>query len=270
MTTSFAFYKVSFVLIFFITINFSATAQFKIGEWNHIGEAVNFKGTLFFAASTDSTGVELWKTDGTKSGTFLVKDINPGKDGSSISDLFVHQDLIFFNANDGFHGSEIWYSDGTSEGTELFLDFNEFEDDTRIGSWFDFKGTLLFHATGWDSRGYYKIDIDSRKINCILPDCSKLSGKLFIFNDNLYNFNSYNSISKLDLASGSFNKIYTAGNLDKSWSQIFEYKEISENFFGGIITDIAHYSDEENNLDNLNSDRIKDLLGSNLKKVIDI
>ena len=36
------------------------------------------KGTLFFTANDGTSGVELWKSDGTGSGTVLVKDIFPG------------------------------------------------------------------------------------------------------------------------------------------------------------------------------------------------
>src|SRR5262249_38733757 len=39
---------------------------------------VSFKGLLFFTASNPEVGRELWATDGTRAGTFLVRDINPG------------------------------------------------------------------------------------------------------------------------------------------------------------------------------------------------
>ncbi len=37
----------------------------------------NVNGTLYFRASDGSTGLELWKSDGTSTGTVLVKDIRP-------------------------------------------------------------------------------------------------------------------------------------------------------------------------------------------------
>lgn len=42
---------------------------------------VNFSGTLYFSGQTSSTGSELWKSNGTESGTILVRDIWPGSDG---------------------------------------------------------------------------------------------------------------------------------------------------------------------------------------------
>jgi ELWxxDGT repeat protein len=48
-------------------------------------DLVDVKGTLFFVSGDDATrkalccGFELWKSDGTKAGTKMVKDIRPGK-----------------------------------------------------------------------------------------------------------------------------------------------------------------------------------------------
>ena len=41
-------------------------------------DLTNVNGTLFFAANDGTSGVELWKSDGTAAGTVLVKDIRPG------------------------------------------------------------------------------------------------------------------------------------------------------------------------------------------------
>ena len=37
-----------------------------------------FKGSLYFQADDSTKGKELWVSDGTKTGTKQVKDINPG------------------------------------------------------------------------------------------------------------------------------------------------------------------------------------------------
>ena len=37
---------------------------------------------LYFSAYDGTNGNELWESDGTAAGTVMVKDINPGADGS--------------------------------------------------------------------------------------------------------------------------------------------------------------------------------------------
>lgn len=99
----------------------------------HAGEAyyfTNVNGTLFFALHDGIHGAELWKSDGTESGTFLVKDICPGNQNGLIGplgeDVFftVFDGYLFFVANDGVNGRELWKSDGTENGTVLVKDIN--------------------------------------------------------------------------------------------------------------------------------------------------
>ena len=68
-------------------------------------------GTLFFQANDGTTGVELWKSDGTSAGTVLVKDIYPGTGGSNPSYLTYINGTLFFNAADSTYGYELWKSD---------------------------------------------------------------------------------------------------------------------------------------------------------------
>ncbi|MCS7168981.1 MAG: hypothetical protein RMI91_15450 [Gemmatales bacterium] len=46
-------------------------------------------GTLFFVANDGSTGYELWRSDGTASGTVLVRHIRYGLHSSSPSHLVI-------------------------------------------------------------------------------------------------------------------------------------------------------------------------------------
>jgi ELWxxDGT repeat protein len=81
-------------------------------------------GNVYFQASDGVTGLELWKTDGTPSGTLLVKDIRPGSEGSNPKSLIAVGDILYFFANDGVSGQELWRSDGTSDGTYLVKDIH--------------------------------------------------------------------------------------------------------------------------------------------------
>ena len=90
--------------------------------------------SVFFRADDGTNGLEFWKTDGTSSGTLMVKDINPGASCTSfgttspcssvVLDLKVAGSTLFFRANDGTNGSELWKSDGTTAGTVMVKNIN--------------------------------------------------------------------------------------------------------------------------------------------------
>ena len=85
---------------------------------------VELNGIALFSA-TSTAGEELWRTDGTPAGTYLVRDINPGSNGSDLRlyEGAVIDGVVYFTANDGVHGQELWRSDGTGPGTWLVSDF---------------------------------------------------------------------------------------------------------------------------------------------------
>lgn len=74
---------------------------------------------LFFAVDDGAHGSELWRTDGTAAGTYLVKDIRGGSGSSSPDDFAVLDDRLLFTADDGVFGRELWISDGTPAGTRM-------------------------------------------------------------------------------------------------------------------------------------------------------
>ncbi|MDF9794768.1 ELWxxDGT repeat protein [Catalinimonas alkaloidigena] len=106
--------------------------------------------TLYFRAGTSLQGSELWKTDGTETGTVPVTDINPL--GNSIPRHFLEIDgTVFFSADDGTSGRELWKTNGTTDGTVLVKDiFPGDEDDDGIPSnveFVNYQGTLFFGAS---------------------------------------------------------------------------------------------------------------------------
>tara|TARA_B110000902_G_scaffold13064_1_gene15786 strand:+ start:70 stop:660 length:591 start_codon:yes stop_codon:yes gene_type:complete len=78
--------------------------------------------TLYFTADDGTNGEELWKSDGTASGTVMVQDINSGSSSSSPYYLTAVGNTLYFQANDGTNGNELWKSDGTSSGTVMVKD----------------------------------------------------------------------------------------------------------------------------------------------------
>jgi len=101
---------------------------------------------------TDETGQELWRTDGTAAGTYIVKDIRPGSTASGIAGLTLWKDHLYFTAYDGnqSHGYELWQSDGTENGTFILKDIYPGDQWTDSGwpSYFTvFNDKLYFQAT---------------------------------------------------------------------------------------------------------------------------
>jgi ELWxxDGT repeat protein len=75
------------------------------------GELTAINNDLYFIAEDGLRGRELWKSDGTTAGTFLVKDI---RDGSTATFPFGSNYLtatpnnLFFVADNGINGPELW------------------------------------------------------------------------------------------------------------------------------------------------------------------
>ena len=74
---------------------------------------------IFFITAGYMQSDKLWRSDGTSSGTFPVKDLYtaPNPLARALSDNF--GGFIYFNDYDGVHGNELWKSDGTAAGTTL-------------------------------------------------------------------------------------------------------------------------------------------------------
>jgi len=85
---------------------------------------VDVNGVLFFTALDRGHGWELWKSDGTQSGTHLVSDIAPGEASSSPNLLINVKGTLFFHCLNEDTGWELWKSDGTKSGTRMVKDIN--------------------------------------------------------------------------------------------------------------------------------------------------
>lgn len=79
--------------------------------------------TFDYGPSLENLGTELWISDGTSSGTLLLKDINPGTTSSSPGNFTAFNSQLFFTATDS-RGTELWKTDGTTIGTLFVRDLN--------------------------------------------------------------------------------------------------------------------------------------------------
>ena len=107
---------------------------------------VKVGNSWFFEAKTIDQGKELFRTDGTAVGTFLVKDIGLGEVDAELDGLTELNGVLYFVADDGVHGDELWRSDGTEAGTFLVRDIRPGGAPAGITSPITFMGKLYFFA----------------------------------------------------------------------------------------------------------------------------
>ncbi len=89
----------------------------------NLSSFTKFNDKMYFAADKDETGTELWVSDGTQSGTQIVKDIEPGIN-SSIN-VYNFKIQILNNQLYFIVKQHLWVSDGTTNGTQPLLDADQ-------------------------------------------------------------------------------------------------------------------------------------------------
>ncbi|MDD3320323.1 MAG: T9SS type A sorting domain-containing protein [Paludibacter sp.] len=166
-------------------------------DFGYIGDSI----MIFQKWSTDC-GYELWRTNGTTEGTYMVKDIDPVLDSydspnSSHPEYFhTYNDKVYFRASDGIHGFELWCTDGTEEGTTMVKDIAE----GSLGALNPtapvmcvYKDELYFHAKGSYESGQELWKTDGTEsgtvlVKDILPEDGKSSypNNFIVYNNLLF------------------------------------------------------------------------------------
>lgn len=145
--------------------------QITSATYRDISNLTTTETHLYFLAETDSFGMELFVSDGSSEGTFLLIDSTPGPEDSydSFEDYIFHAlgDKLIFPGFDEIHGRELWITDGTKESTRLLSDLNPQTEGVRLYSKpVSFKEETFFTT----DEGLWKTDGSSSGTQLILGE----------------------------------------------------------------------------------------------------
>ena len=116
---------------------------------------------VLFGAQNESDNVELWRSDGTEDGTYMVKEID--EVGSSRPAYFfpLDEERVLFSAQPAGGGFELWISDGTEAGTNAVG--NAYSDGNSYVSQFTKHNDIVYFVgsvggTGSDKKALWRTD----------------------------------------------------------------------------------------------------------------
>lgn len=168
---------------------------------------------VLFGAEGDGNGHELWVTDGTEAGTYLVKDINAGEGSSFIHGFTSYQGNAYFLANSG-NGSQIWMSDGNAVNTVQLTD----QFISTSSSWISHTTTVgnnIMFMEGGISEGSNIYATDGTVAGTVLLASQVLTGysntKLTTLNNKAYFFGKNDSLYISDGTIAGTSRIYAGG-----------------------------------------------------------
>jgi ELWxxDGT repeat protein len=239
---------------------------FLLANLSRLQYLQQFKGELYFYAWDALHGLELWKTNGTPSGTVLVKDVRQNDtDNLSVHDMGGHastNDWLYFACinNEGRHS--VWRTNGTPTGTTQLVAF-ESESEwlphvigagsnifiIRVMAW----GSELWILDGTEATKLREVDQQYNYTNAVMGDVLYFTTRSGPLNPdrNESVWRSDGTISgtyqiqfqgwAYDLET-SGNYVYLAGRADKEGSELFVIEESASVSSAGtfVVADVAN------------------------------
>lgn len=139
------------------------TSTSALSSYTQLNSARNMDGKIYFSPVTEAYGWEPWTTDGTATGTKLLKDILVSSnyfDNSAASNFTKMGSHIFFTAKDNTHGLELWKTDGTELGTMMVKEIcpGNNTGGSQPEILFEYNGLLYFQQHDGTSNQLYRTD----------------------------------------------------------------------------------------------------------------
>ncbi len=128
-----------------------------LGSTSSIWGLTDIDGALFFAGTQPATGTELWLSDGSPAGTFMVQDTDPGTSHFSPAHFAELDGIALFQGSVHPLGEELWRSDGTAAGTWMVKDINIYHHSSPAYLK-NYNGMVVFNAIGPDGQELYRTD----------------------------------------------------------------------------------------------------------------
>ncbi len=122
---------------------------------------------LLFLPHNRTPGEEFYVADPATGKIGLVRDINPGPNGSKPTSRIRIGDRLYFAANDGVHGTELWRTDGTPAGTYLVADINPGTATSQPTNFYPGDSLLYFSATAEAGAEVYGMNLETGEVGLI-------------------------------------------------------------------------------------------------------
>ncbi|MEO6730679.1 MAG: hypothetical protein ABIN01_05645 [Ferruginibacter sp.] len=129
----------------------AGTVMVKPGIISTIGgNAAVLANKMYFTADDNAHGTELWVTNGTDIGTYMVKNISPDPPGGGVfysgapQHITVYNSKLYFFASEPVYGQELYTSDGTGPGTVLVKDMLPGADNSTGSEIVVYNGLMYF------------------------------------------------------------------------------------------------------------------------------
>lgn len=172
-------------------------------------------GKYFIAIENTEYGNEIWVSDGTETGTYVLNIFEGSGYGLSREKpkpMAILDNQLYFAADNGQLGQELWRTDGTIEGTTIIKDINAGVRGTELLSLESIDDQLLFISQTSDHKNttLYSFDKNANpetpSINNVGIEWHKVIGQadLYVF------FNIHNKDLELD----NNGNVFVLGNSD--------------------------------------------------------